>query len=62
MCSQRIEGGDARSEATVDEGRRAALAKMGVVAPAFVALMTLDAAEAWSSSGRPNPKPKPKPR
>jgi hypothetical protein len=46
----------------VDEGRRAALAKMGVVAPAFVALMTLDAAEAWSSSGRPNPKPKPKPR
>ncbi len=65
MCSERIEGDPAMGdESPVDEGRRAAIAKMGVLAaPAFVVMLTTGASEAWSASGKPGkPKPKPKPK
>ena len=60
MGSQNTDGGDATgTEPGVDEGRRTALAKMGgLAAPAFIALLTTNASEAWSASGRPG-KPKP---
>lgn len=47
----------------VDQGRRAAIARMGgIAAPALVVLLTADASEAWAASGRPRPFPKPKPK
>lgn len=50
------------ADSGVDQGRRAAIAKMGgIAAPAFVMLLTADASEAWSASGKPKPR-KPKPR
>lgn len=48
---------DGDREGPADPDRRAALATMGkfagVTAPAVVALLTVDASEAWAVSGRP---------
>jgi hypothetical protein len=61
--------GQADGTTELDESRRAALVRMGglgLAAPAFVALMTTEASEAWAASGklgpRPKPLPKPKPK
>ena len=64
MQNQQGEGGEPTVNGpAVDEGRRAALAKMGgLAAPAFIALLVTDASEAWSASGGTKPKPKPKPK
>jgi hypothetical protein len=50
-------------EGPTDPDRRAALATMGkfagVTAPAVVALLTVDASEAWAVSGKPGKPGKP---
>jgi hypothetical protein len=57
------EGPAAATKSGVDRGRRAAIAKMGgIAAPAFVLLLTADASEAWSASGRPGRPRPPRPR
>jgi len=65
LVSKQQDDGNVAADASpdVDHGRRAAIAKMGgIAAPALVMLLTTDASEAWSASGRPSkPKP-PKPK
>lgn len=58
MADARVEDDQAaggESPIDMDKGRRAAIAKMAgtLAAPALVMLLTADAAEAWSASGRP---------
>lgn len=57
---------DGNREGPADPDRRAALATMGkfagVTAPAVLALLTVDASEAWAVSGKPGKPGHPGPK
>jgi hypothetical protein len=64
MSDETATGGAGDPDGLEDDGRRAALVKMGkfagLTAPAVVTLLTVDAPEAWAGSKPGKPKPKPK--